>query len=107
MTVRLKVQFLVPLKYNDGKNVEQEKFFEVREKAVSLFGGVTVDPLSTEGVWKDPKTSRVYFDSCKRFEVSIEKTSEVEKILKNLKEELKKGFKQEEIYMTYHEITQV
>jgi uncharacterized protein YnzC (UPF0291/DUF896 family) len=30
------VEFLVPLKYNDGTDVEPEKLYEVREKIVSL-----------------------------------------------------------------------
>lgn len=107
MATRLEVQFLVPLKYNDGKDVEQEKIFEVRKKAVSLFGGVTVHPLSTEGVWRSPETDIVYYDTCKRFEVCVEQSIDIYEILKKLKEELKREFKQEEIYMVFHEITQI
>jgi len=38
MVKRLRVEFLIPLKYKDGTDVEPKKLFEVREKVVSLFG---------------------------------------------------------------------
>jgi len=107
MATKLNVQFLAPLKYNDGTDVEADKLFEVREKVVGLYGAVTIHPLSTEGIWTSPKTSEVYYDICRRFEVSIPKTPNVDKDLKTLKEEFKKIFKQEEIYMTYHEVIQI
>ena len=107
MRKRLNVVFLIPLKYNDGTDIEPEKLFEVKEKVVNLFGGVTTHPLSTEGIWMDPKTRKKYYDNCRRFEVSMEKSDENENILKNLKEEFKKMFKQEEIFMYYSEITQI
>ena len=106
MSKRLIVAFLIPLKYNDGTDVEPEKLFEVREKIVKLFGAVTI-PLSTEGIWIDPKTQKMYYDRCRRFEVSLKQNSENDNLLKNLKNDLKKMFKQEEIYMYYTEVTQV
>lgn len=50
MVCRLKVEFLIPLKYNDGTDVEPEKLFMVKEKVVELFGGITIHPLSIEGI---------------------------------------------------------
>ena len=82
MVKRLKVEFLIPLKYNDGTDVEPEKLFKVREKIVSLFGGVTIHPLSTEGIWIDPKTEQKYYDRCRRFEVLVIKSPENILILK-------------------------
>ena len=107
MAIRLRVQFLIPLKYNNGKDIEQEKLFEVREKVVGLFGGITIHPFSTEGIWISPTTKIRYYDLCKMFEVSIDKSENTDKILKNLKEDLKIMFEQEEIYMVYNEITQI
>lgn len=107
MAARLKVQFLLPLKYNDKTDVEHEKLFQTRNEVVNSFGGITIHPLSTEGLWKCPKTDKIYFDICKRFEISIDKTRDVDMVLKKLKETLKKRFRQEEIYMIYYEITQV
>ena len=107
MVKRLKVEFLIPLKYNDGTDVEPEKLFEVREKVVSLFGGVTIHTLSTEGIWIDPKTSQKYYDRCRRFEVLVIKSPTNLRILKDLKNQLKEILKQEEIYMVYTEITEI
>jgi len=57
MVRRLKVEFLIPLEYNDGTNVEPNKLFMVKEKIVELFGGITIHPLTTEGIWIDPQIS--------------------------------------------------
>ncbi len=107
MVKKLKVEFLIPLKYNDGTDIEPEKFLEVRRKVVNLFGAVTYSPNPTEGIWIDPKTHKRYYDKSSRFEVSVEETPEIYKTLKELKENLKKIFKQKEIYMFYTEITQI
>jgi len=107
MIKRLKVEFLIPLKYNDGTNVDIKKLLDVRKKVVDLFGAVTYSPVPTEGIWIDPNTHKRYYDRCSRFEVSIEKSPEIDNILKDLKNDLKKTFKQEDIYMYYTEITQI
>ena len=57
MVRRLKVEFLILLKYNDGTNVELNKLFMVKEKIVELFGGITIHPLTAEGIWIDPQIS--------------------------------------------------
>ncbi len=107
MVTKLKVEFLIPLKYNDGTDVEPEKLYMIRERVVTLFGGVTIHPLYTDGIWINPKTDKRYYDRCRRFEVSIEKSPEIDNILKKLKDELKRMLKQEEIFMYYTKITQI
>lgn len=107
MVRRLKVEFLIPLKYNDGTDVEPEKLFMVKEKVVELFGGITIHPLSIEGIWIDPKTHMKYYDKCRRFEISVKESPEIYKNLKKLKDDLKEIFRQEDIYMYYSEITQI
>lgn len=107
MAVRLRVEFLVPLKYPNGVDIEPERLFEVREEVVKRFGAITIHPLSTEGVWISPKTNKRCCDVCKRFEVSIDKNEENEKSLIELKKRLMKMFKQEEIYMLYTEVVQL
>ncbi len=104
---KLKVEFLLPLRYNDGTYIEPEKFFNVKEKVLAIFGGLTINPVPSEGIWIDPNTSIKYIDECRRFEVSVEKTPNILKILTDFKKELKEMFQQEEIYMYYTEITLV
>ncbi len=108
MVRNLKVEFLIPLKYNDGTDVEPNKLFMVKEKIVELFGGFTFHPLTTtEGIWIDPKTRKKYYDKSRRFEIIVEESPEIYDILKELKEDLKKTFRQEDIHMYYTEITQI
>ncbi len=107
MIRRLKVEFLIPLKYNDGTDVEPEKLFMVKEKVIDLFGGITIHPLTTEGIWIDPKTHIKYYDECRRFEIVVEESPEIYETLKKLKEDLIKTFKQEDINIYYTEITQI
>lgn len=107
MVKNLKVEFLIPLKYNDGTDVQPNKLFNVKKKVVELFGGITIHPLNTEGIWIDPKTHIKYYNECRRFETVVKESPEIYKILKGLKEYLKKTFKQKEIYMHYTEITQI
>lgn len=107
MVRNLKVEFLIPLKYNDGTDVEPIKLFNIKKKVVKLFGGITIHPLTTEGIWIDPKTNIKYYDKCRRFETVVKASPEIYETLKELKEDLKKTFKQEEIYMHYTEITQI
>ena len=107
MVRRLKVDLLIPLKYNDGTNVEPNKLFMVKEKIVELFGGITIHPLTTEGIWIDPMTRIKYYDECRRFEIIAEESPKIYETLKELKENLKKIFKQKDIYMYSSEITQI
>jgi len=48
-----------------------------------------------------------YYDKCRRFEISVKKSPEIYKNLKELKDDLKKTFRQKDIYMYYSEITQI
>ena len=38
---RRRYEILLPLRYNDGKTVEPEKFFDTHEELVAVFGAVT------------------------------------------------------------------
>lgn len=107
MAKKLQIEFLVPLRYGNGKNVGEEKITQVRNKIVGLFGAVTIHSLATEGLWTSPKTHKKSYDECKKFEISVDKKPGIEKTLKKLKEMLKEMFEQEDIYMYSSEITTV
>lgn len=99
MTSCLLVTFLLPLKYNNGANVGQEKFFRVKEEIVGKFGGISINPISMEGAWVDEINEITCYEDCKRFEVCMENTRKNYGWLLNYKKRLKKEFKQKEIYM--------
>lgn len=104
---RWRVQFLLPLKYNDGRDIEVDKLEWVKTEILAKFGGFTIHPFALEGGWRDPANNIKFFDRTKMFEVTIEQTDENEKYLKNFKEELKRRFDQHEIYMTVTTVNMV
>src|SRR5689334_12715910 len=40
-----KYEIYLPLKYNDGTEVEPEKLKQIRERLVAVFGAITVSPI--------------------------------------------------------------
>lgn len=87
------------MRYNDGSDIEPEKFNEVRTELLDRFGGFTIAPYSLEGGWIDPNDKIRYFDRTKLFEVTINQTNDNEEFLREYKTKLKKRFKQHELYM--------
>jgi hypothetical protein len=41
-----KYDIYLPLKYNDGSDIEPEKLEEVQQQLMAVFGAITVSPLS-------------------------------------------------------------
>ncbi|MFH1695124.1 MAG: hypothetical protein ABH850_01700 [Candidatus Micrarchaeota archaeon] len=107
MSIRLRIEFLLPLTYNNGKDVEPKKFFKIKEEIMKQFGGISIHPLSIEGGWINKADDIVYYDNCKRFEVCVEKSDESRKWIAKYKEKLKKEFQQHEIYMISTEVEKI
>ncbi|MDB6035117.1 MAG: hypothetical protein JWM16_5455 [Verrucomicrobiales bacterium] len=42
----------VPLLYNDGRPVEEDKIIHLKARLVEVFGGLTHFPQENEGLWK-------------------------------------------------------
>ena len=49
-----KYEIYLPLKYNDGKEIEPEKIKRIREELIDMFGAITVSSRSSpyQGTWK-------------------------------------------------------
>ena len=45
-------EILLPLNYNDGIEIEAEKFDQTAEELCDRFGGVTEDTVRVSGTWK-------------------------------------------------------
>ena len=58
---------LVPQTFNDGTDIPADVFAELRERAISMFGGLTVGSTSV-GYWSDNGT--VYCDIVTRYIVA-------------------------------------
>ena len=68
-------EILLPLKYNEGSDVEAEKLLQTKQELVQRFGAVTVDPYPVEGTWTHEGTS--YEDSLLRYVVDVEEDTDV------------------------------
>jgi len=93
----------LPLKYNDGTEIESEKYEQVENELLDQFGGVTSvqqkNPL--RGLWKSEE--HIYYDEIVIFTVidfDFDRSDEGERFLRDYKEALKKRFRQEEILIT-------
>ena len=100
-TVRYEI--LLPLRYNDGTPVEQEKFMITRRELLTRFEGLTMEPQGFRGIWIYEGIE--YEDELIRFVLDVEDTPETEAFFREYKKVLKERFKQLDIWMTIHPIS--
>lgn len=94
-------EILLPLNYNDGSEIEAEKFDRTADELCDRFGGVTQDTVRVTGAWKYGGTR--YRDILYR--IRIDTTDRAAKtFLKDNKETWKARFQQLDIWITSHEI---
>jgi hypothetical protein len=64
-----KYEIYLPLKYNDGQEIEPEKLKEIRQQLIAVFGAITVSSLSApfEGTWRYGGVE--FVDDIIRFEI--------------------------------------
>lgn len=96
----LRYEISVPLKYNDGNDIEPQKFYETKEELVSRFGGLSIIPRSS-GLWRSQ--GRTYADEIFVFRVDTEHDEMI--FFQSYKEILKERFKQLDIHIVTHNIS--
>jgi len=101
------VEIVLPLTYNDGSDIEPKKFFDIKEEVLAKFGGVSTDDAIIDGAWIDPVDGKAYYDRCKKLLVDVDNTAENRSWFEMLKEKLKIGLKQKEIYVVCSQIEQL
>ena len=62
---QIKVEIIVPLYYNDGSSIEDEKFIRIYDKIIERFDACSIDNSVTKGGWKHPITKEYYEDESK------------------------------------------
>src|SRR5262245_18167776 len=94
----------LPLKYNDGKEIEAEKIRRIKEELVDAFGGITVSPRESayKGIWKYAGVE--FIDEIIQIEVVTPGDKVTKQFLKDFKERLKKELQQVDILITTHGI---
>jgi hypothetical protein len=94
-------EILLPLNYNDGSEIELEKFDQTDFELTEHFGGVTWDSIRVTGTWKYGGTR--FRDELLR--VRIDTTDrKATTFVRAYKEVLKERFQQIDIWVTAHEI---
>ncbi len=67
----MKFTTLIPLRFNDGREVPQVQISRIIDELVLLFSGCS-DEGVTKGQWLDPKDAQLYRDESRRITVVCE-----------------------------------
>ncbi len=99
-----KYEIYLPLKCNDGKEIEANKIRTVRTELVDAFGTITVSALSSpyQGRWKYGGVE--FIDEIIKIEVVTTNDRATKKFFKAFKERLKESLQQIDILITTHGI---
>ncbi|HEY7428125.1 MAG TPA: hypothetical protein VH682_28085 [Gemmataceae bacterium] len=92
----------VPLRYNDGIPVEPRRFQDLQIRLLEYFNGITFVPQPREGFWKMGNVT--YRDEIVIYRVVTTKVRPARRFLRQLKEELKRIFRQEEIFIVERDV---
>ena len=97
-------EIYLPLKYNDGKEIESEKIKQISEELIGRFGAITVSSRSSpyQGTWKYGGVE--YIDDIIKIDVVTSGDKITKKFLKDFKERIKKSLRQKDILITTHGI---
>jgi hypothetical protein len=91
----------LPLNYNDGSEIEAEKFDRTADELCERFGGITQDTIRVAGTWKYGGTR--YRDILYRIRIDTTERSAY-RFLTRQKEVWKSRFDQVDIWITSHDI---
>ena len=99
-----KYEIYLPLKYNDGKEVEPLKLKQICERLVAVFGAITVSSLSApyQGKWRYGGVE--FIDDIIRIEIITEGDLRSNHFFRNFKQHLKRTLRQFDILITVQDI---
>jgi len=94
----------LPLKYNDGEDIEEGKLREVKAELVDAFGAITVSSVFSpyQGRWKYGGVE--YVDDIIKIEIVATNDRATKRFFKDFKERLKESLRQIDILITTHGI---
>ena len=101
----IQYEIYLPLQYNDGTWIEEEKYNHVHQRLFDRFGGVThiMRDFPLRGSWREH--GEVYHDYVIIYTViDSDATTNNSQFFRELKEELKTLFRQKEILITGIEV---
>ncbi len=99
-----KYEIYLPLKYNDGREIEAEKIKQIREELIAVFGALTVSSQSApyQGIWKYGGVD--FIDDIIKMEILATADRKTERFFKQFKQRLKRLLKQIDILITAQDI---
>lgn len=98
----IRFEILLPLYYNDGRSIEEEKFIETNKELIAVFSATSTDTVVVSGRWMYRST--LYEDRLIRVRIDVEDTSENRDFIRSYKETLKTRFEQEDVWITAQQI---
>jgi len=100
--LKRRCEILLPLKYNDGRPVSDDKLNQTREELVSRFDGLSVQPQSILGIWVHEGMR--YEDTSVRLTLDVDDTVENRQFFLDFKATLLQRFEQMEIYLASYPV---
>lgn len=99
---QLKVEMLVPIYYNNGTNVEAEKYRIMFEELVKQFGAVSSEDNNIiNGYWINPQDNKAYADKNKVYWIIVPDTEENRQYFVNFQDKLESLFDQESVLIYF------
>lgn len=95
----------IPLYYNDGTPIEPVKFFDLEERLLETFDGLTFFPQPNKGIWKAADVT--YRDEIVIYRVLSSNARLARRFFTKLKKDLKEVFEQEEIMIVERTVRRV
>jgi len=102
MSIRRRYEILLPLQFNDGRDVPDELLWKTVEELEGRFQSVSLESQVIHGLWRGEAIS--YQDNNTRLIVDVDDSPESRAFFVALKARLKRRFKQLEIYVVSHQI---
>ena len=99
----MRYEILIPLRYNDGSEVEPQNILKTRRDLTQQFDAMTIEPQRLQGLWIH--NGQEYEDELIRFVVDVQQnTPQITEFFKEYKEVLKQRFRQIDIWITAYPI---
>ncbi len=95
-------EILLPLRYNDGRAISEDRFYQTREELIAQFGAINFQPNVIRGIWVHEGTR--FEDELMRFVIDVEDSAENQQFFRDFKATLIQRFEQIEIYIASYPV---
>jgi hypothetical protein len=92
----------VPLTRNDGTPIEPKRLRDLKTRLLEYFNGVTFFPQINEGLWR--MGGITFKDEIVIYRVVAANAADARRFLRQLKKELKRAMKQEDIFIIERDV---